>query len=116
MARVLDEDELIEHWTLVSDKLDLLAGRIGPSKLGLALWLRFYIAEGRFPSGRSELPDEAVAWVARQVKVSASDIGLVDARPGHRPAVPAAEPQRWQLRLSRWPCWRGLVLRSGAAG
>jgi hypothetical protein len=78
VARVLDEDELIEHWTLVSDKLDLLAGRIGPSKLGLALWLRFYIAEGRFPSGRSELPDEAVAWVASQVKVPASDIGLFD--------------------------------------
>jgi hypothetical protein len=33
---------------------------------------------GRFPSGRSELPDEAVAWVARQVKVPASDLGLFD--------------------------------------
>ena len=64
MARVLDEDELIEHWTLVGDELDLLTGRTGPSKLGLALWLKFFIAEGRFPAGRSELPDEAVAWVA----------------------------------------------------
>ena len=78
MARVLDEDELIEHWTLVGDELELLTGRTGPSKLGLALWLKFYIAEGRFPSGRSELPDEAVAWVASQVKVPASDIGLFD--------------------------------------
>jgi Domain of unknown function (DUF4158) len=47
-------------------------------KPGLALWLKFFIAEGRFPSGRSELPDEAVAWVARQLKVLASDIGLFD--------------------------------------
>ena len=78
MARVLDEDELIEHWTLVGDELDLLTGRTGPSKLGLALWLKFFIAEGRFPTGRSELPDEAVGWVASQVKVPASDIGLFD--------------------------------------
>ncbi len=78
MARVLDEDELIEHWTLVGDELNLLTDRTGPSKLGLALWLKFYIGEGRFPAGRSELPDEAVAWVARQVKVPASDLGLFD--------------------------------------
>ena len=78
MARVLDEDELIEHWTLAGDELNLLTGRTGPSKLGLALWLKFFIAEGRFPSGCSELPDEAVAWVARQVKVPASDLGLFD--------------------------------------
>ena len=78
MARVLDEDELIEHWTLVGDELDLLTGRTGPSKLGLALWLKFFIMKGRFPAGRSELPDEAVGWVASQVKVPASDLGLFD--------------------------------------
>ena len=72
MARVLDEDELIEHWTLVGDELGLLTGRTGPSKLGLALWLKFFIMEGRFPAGRSELPDEAVSWVASQVKAPAS--------------------------------------------
>ena len=45
MARVLDEDELIEHWTLVGDELGLRTGRTGLSKLGLALWLKFFIAE-----------------------------------------------------------------------
>ena len=78
MARVLDEDELIEHWTLAGDELDLLTGRTGPSKLGLALWLKFFAVEGQFPVGRSELPDEAVGWVASQVKVPASDLGLFD--------------------------------------
>ena len=65
MARVLDEDELIEHWTLVGDELGLLTGQTGPSKLGLglALWLKFFIMAGRFPAGRSELPDEVVGWV-----------------------------------------------------
>lgn len=78
MVRVLDEDELIERWTPVGDEPGLLTGRTGPAKLGLALWLKFFAVEGRFPSGRSELPDEAVAWIARQVKVPAPDIGLFD--------------------------------------
>jgi hypothetical protein len=78
VARVLDGDELIERWTLAGDELGLLTSRTGPVKPGLALWLKFFLAEGRLPSGRSELPDEAVAWVARQVKVPASDIGLFD--------------------------------------
>src|SRR6266487_2803031 len=77
MARVLDEDELIEHWTLVGDELDLLTGRTGPSRLGLALWLKFFIMKGCFPAGRSELPDGAVGWVASRVKGSASGLGLL---------------------------------------
>jgi hypothetical protein len=48
VARVLDEDDLIERWTLVGDELGFRAGRAGPSKLGLALRL--------------------VAWVARHLK------------------------------------------------
>jgi hypothetical protein len=78
LARVLDEDEPIEYWTLIGDELDLLAGRTGPSKLGLALWLKFFTVEGRFPAGGAELPDEAVGHVASQVKVPASDLGLFD--------------------------------------
>ncbi len=54
VARVLDEDELVEQWTLVGDELGLLTGRTGPSKLGLALWLKFFIAQGRFPSGEGQ--------------------------------------------------------------
>jgi Tn3 transposase DDE domain len=43
VARVLDDDDLIEHWTLVGDELDPMAGRTGPSKLGLALWLADHV-------------------------------------------------------------------------
>jgi hypothetical protein len=84
VARVLDEDDLIEHWSLVGDEFGLLTGWTGPSKLGLALWLKFFIAEDRFPSGRSELTDEAVAWVARKVKVPVSDIGAQPRYSGNR--------------------------------
>jgi hypothetical protein len=62
-ARVLDEDELIGNWTLVGDELEQLPGRPGATKLGFALLLRFYAVHGRFPAGRSEIPDQAVAHV-----------------------------------------------------
>ncbi len=47
----------------------LIAGKRGPTRLGFPL---------RFPEGRSELPDEAVEWLARQVKVPPSDLGFYD--------------------------------------
>jgi hypothetical protein len=37
-----------------------------------------FCAGGRFPDGRSELHDDAIAYVATQVKIPASDLGLFD--------------------------------------
>ena len=71
-------DELVEHWTVLDDERDLIAGKRGPTRLGFALLLKFYTQHGRFPSGRSEFPDEAVDFVARQVKVAAPDIGFYE--------------------------------------
>ena len=78
VARELDEDELIGNWTLVGDELEQLSGRRGATKLGFALLLRFYAVHGRFPSGRSEIPDQAVAHVARLVDVPAADLGFYE--------------------------------------
>ena len=77
MARI-EEDELIEHWTLIGGELAEVAGKRGPTRLAFALLLKFYTRRGRFPRSRGELPDEAVAYVARQVKVPASDLGLYE--------------------------------------
>lgn len=46
MVVKLDEDELIEHWTLVGDELRQVAGKRGATRLGFALLLKFY-ASGR---------------------------------------------------------------------
>jgi hypothetical protein len=70
---LVDLDELAEHWTLVEDERELVAGKQGPTRLGFALLLKFYTRAGRFPRGRAELEDDAVAFVARQVGVPASD-------------------------------------------
>ncbi|MFE9328507.1 DUF4158 domain-containing protein [Nocardia sp. NPDC052278] len=60
MAQELDEDELIDRWTLVGNELELVAGKRGVTKLGFAVMLRFYTKQGRFPRGRGEIPDNAV--------------------------------------------------------
>jgi hypothetical protein len=74
----VDLDELVEHWTLLDDERELVAGKRGATRLGFALILKFYTRHGRFPAGRSELPGEAVAFVAKQVKVPASDLGFYE--------------------------------------
>ncbi|MEU8804793.1 Tn3 family transposase [Spirillospora sp. NPDC048819] len=72
-------DELVEHWTVLEDELELVAGKRGPTRLGFALLLKFYTRHGRFPRGRAaEFADEVVDHGARQVKVSASELGLYD--------------------------------------
>ena len=74
----MDLDELVDHWTLLKDERELVAGKRGPTRLGFALLLKFYARSGRFPRGRAELDDDAVAFVARQVGVPASDLGFYD--------------------------------------
>ena len=40
MGRDVDEDELIEHWTLIGEELTQLAGKRGPTKLAFVIWSR----------------------------------------------------------------------------
>ena len=74
----MELDELVEHWTLLVDEQELIAGKRGSTRLGFALLLKFYVRLGRFPRGRSELPDEAVAFVAKQVGVPPGELGFYE--------------------------------------
>ncbi len=78
MAREPDPDKLIDHWTLVGDEPELVAGKRGATRLGFALLLRFYTERGRFPRSRSEFPDAAVDYVARQVGVAAAELAFYE--------------------------------------
>src|SRR5215217_3961738 len=78
MARPLELDELVEHWTLLDDERELVAGKRGATRLGFVLLLKFYSRHGRFPRGRGELADEAVEFVARQVGVDTAGLGLYE--------------------------------------
>ncbi|MGH3821654.1 MAG: DUF4158 domain-containing protein [Pseudonocardiaceae bacterium] len=58
--------------------MDLVAGKRGGTRLGFAVLLRFYTERGRFPRGRSEIPDIAADYVARQVGVPAAELAFYD--------------------------------------
>lgn len=72
MPRALEQDELIEHWTLFGDEVALVAGKRGANALAFGLLVRFYARQGRLPHGRIELPDQVVECIGKQVKVPAA--------------------------------------------
>jgi hypothetical protein len=78
VARPLDLDELVDHFMLVDDELELLRNKTGATRLGFGLVLKFLLWKGRFPRGPGELPDNAVEHVARQVGVPAEQVAFYD--------------------------------------
>jgi hypothetical protein len=74
----LGMDELIEHWTVLSDEVGLVSAKQEGTRLAFALLLKYFTQHGRFPRGRAEFPDEVVDYVAKQTKTSASSLGLYD--------------------------------------
>ena len=72
MKRQWDIEELIEHFTLIQEDLDLLTNKSGPTRLGFTLLLKCFQYEGRFPHDRHEIPKDVVNYVAHQLKLNAS--------------------------------------------
>jgi hypothetical protein len=71
MRRACTEDELLERWTLAPEERLLVLSKSSTHSLGFALLLKFLQAQGRFPHDPYEIPAAAVAYVARQLQVSA---------------------------------------------
>lgn len=64
-------DELIDSWTLLPPELDLIRdSKADYNQLGFALLLKYFQIEGKFPRHRREIPQAAIAYVARQLKTS----------------------------------------------
>jgi len=78
MARELGVDDVVDHFTLVGDELDQLRNKSGATRLGFAVLLKFLLWRGRFLRGLHEVPDDAVAHLARQVRVPAAELGSFD--------------------------------------
>ena len=74
----LELGDLVEHWTLVGKERGLVAAKNSDTQLGFALLLKFYGRFGKYPRGRSELHDDAVEFVARQLGVSAGSVGFYE--------------------------------------
>ena len=78
MVRDLDAEELRALWTLTAGELKRAGGKRDANALAFAVLLKFFQVHGRFPRGRAEVPDEVVRFVARQVDVTASDLGFYE--------------------------------------
>jgi TnpA family transposase len=61
--------ELQEYWTLQASELRLLENKSEVNRLGLALLLKFFQIEGRFPENKSEIPKKCAAFIADQLEI-----------------------------------------------
>src|SRR5450755_3250058 len=78
MARDLGLDDVVDHFALIGDELDLLHTKSGSTRLGFAALLKFLLWRGRFPRAAHELPGDAVVHLARQVRAPAGDLASFD--------------------------------------
>ena len=65
-------EDIDERWTLRASDRALLGNKTGSTRLGFAVLLKMFQAEGRFPSRPEEVPVAAVEAIARQIGVSAA--------------------------------------------
>src|SRR5947209_12349764 len=70
MKRTWDIEELIEHFTLLSQDLELLANKTGPTRLGFAVLLKYFQYEARFLMTKQDVPKPIVTYLANQLSLS----------------------------------------------
>jgi hypothetical protein len=56
MKRNWDREELELHWTLCAQEQKLLKRKIGATRLGFAVLMKFFQMTGRFPENPGEVP------------------------------------------------------------
>ncbi|MGH3778983.1 MAG: Tn3 family transposase [Pseudonocardiaceae bacterium] len=69
MRREWEPEDLVASWTLIEPDWELIGSKPGATRLGFAALLKFFEIDGRFPEYAAEIPEQAVAYVAEQVKV-----------------------------------------------
>ena len=70
MKRHWTLDDLIEHFTLVpADHAVVATARADHTQLGLAVLLKSFQMDGRFPTTPHEVPAAIVAFLATQIAV-----------------------------------------------
>jgi hypothetical protein len=62
-----DEQELIEHWTLSAAVGGLLANRTERGSIGVAVLLKFFQLNGRFPHRHKDVPGPVLAFMGEQL-------------------------------------------------
>jgi hypothetical protein len=72
MRQRWNEQDLIEHWTLTGADKKLLIQRTNRGRVGLAILLKFFQLEGRFPRYHKEVPEAAIEYLGEQLAIPAT--------------------------------------------
>jgi hypothetical protein len=93
MKRQWENEELIKNWMFSAWDLAQLGNKIGATRLGFVVLLKFFKHQGRSPSFKNELADQVISFVAAQVGVvpEASQTAL-------EALLSAEEQNGWQER------------------
>ena len=62
--------DLYQNFTLQEEELKLLKDRTKVNKIGLAILLKFFQMESRFPQNLMDIPEATVEYIAQQIGVS----------------------------------------------
>ena len=73
MKRNWPTEDLVDAWTLLSRELELVDNKIGATRLGFAVLLKFFSLEARFPHAKNEIPPPVVVYIAKQVGVDPAE-------------------------------------------
>jgi TnpA family transposase len=73
MKRQWSDEELTESWTLSTAETKLLSNVSNANKLGVALLLKFFEMEGRFPVLKGDVPKAVIKFLAVKLGVSIED-------------------------------------------
>lgn len=73
MRQSWEPDELVDLWTLVGEDWRLVGNKSGATRLGFGLLLKLFEIEARFPAYPEEIPQQAVDYVASQVRVEPTE-------------------------------------------
>jgi hypothetical protein len=72
MKQCWEEEKLIGHWTLTDTDKKLCFQRTDRGRFGLAVLLKFFQIEGRFPRYHKEVPMAALEYLGKQFAIPAT--------------------------------------------
>ena len=73
-----EAEELIEHWTLLPQELELVEKKVGGNKIGFALLLKHFQIFASFPERSSSIPKVIISYIASQTNTPLSSYSDYD--------------------------------------
>ena len=96
MKRCWNEQDLIDHWTPFEAEMALLANRTGRGRIGLAVLLKYFQLNGRFPRRHGDVPGPVLAFLGeRRMLGSTTTLADVAASATGSGGILGSAPSRW---------------------